>query len=69
MSKMQTVRAFLFTAVVPLAGLPLGCGHPADAPTAPSASAVTDTGKSTPPQAVKKGRRIVNPGGAVTAEP
>jgi hypothetical protein len=50
--------------------LPMGCGKADVPPTAPLASEVKDTGtKFEPPKAVKKGRRIVQPGGAGTATP
>jgi hypothetical protein len=60
-SKLRKVSCLLL-----MSFLPMGCSQETP-PTAPSASSVTDSGKTEPPKSVKKGGRTVQPGGAGTA--
>ena len=54
-----------------VAFLPIACSDPGapSAPSAPSVSASEDAGKITPPPAVKKGKKLISPGGQGPAAP
>ncbi|MGC8639632.1 MAG: hypothetical protein ACP5XB_07105 [Isosphaeraceae bacterium] len=63
MRKLSYLMVFAFLSVA--------CGDPGvpTAPSAPSASQKSDAAKAEPPKAVKKGRKLVSPGGQAPAAP